>query len=118
MDVQRPGWTDVSGEFLRNLLREREVRPRCALLAQQAMDFIPGGTAVVYVVEEEDQPHWVARASLGEVHLDDPIVPFDSGTLGVVADQKKPLLFSGRELVREDYAHLHARRTLQSLAYI
>lgn len=118
MDVQRPGSTDVSGEFLSNLLREREVRPRCALLAQQAMDLVPGAAAIVYLVEEEDQPRWVARATLGEVHLDDIIVPFDSGTLGVVADQKKPLLFSGSELVREDYAHLHARRTLQSLAYV
>ncbi len=118
MDVQRPGLTEVSGEFLSNLLREREVRPRCALLAQQAMDLIPGAAAIVYVVEEPDQPHWAARATLGDVHLDDIIIPFDSGTLGVVADQKKPLLFSGSELVREDYAHLHARRTLQALAYL
>jgi RND family efflux transporter MFP subunit len=118
MDVQRPGLTDVSGEFLSNLLRQREVRPRCALLAQQAMDLIPGGAVIVYLVEDQEQPRWVARATLGEVHLDDILVPFDSGTLGVVADQKKPLLFSGSELVREDYAHLHARRTLQSLAYV
>jgi RND family efflux transporter MFP subunit len=118
MDVQRPGLTDVSGEFLSNLLREREVRPKCALLAQQAMDLIPTGAAIVYLVEEQDPPHWIAKATLGEVHLDDMIVPFNSGTLGVVADQKRPLLFSGSELVREDYAHLHTRRTLQSLAYI
>jgi len=117
MDVQRPGLTDVSSEFLGNLLREREVRPRCALVAQQAMDLIAAGAAVVYLVEEKPQPRWVARATLGEVHLDDMVVPFDSGTLGVVGDQKKPVLFCGGELVREDYAHLHTRRTLQSLAY-
>src|SRR5215471_3039014 len=118
MDVQRPGLTNLSGEFLSNLLREREARPRCALLAQQAMDLLSGGAVVVYLVEGQDQPRWVARATLGEVHLDDSIVTFDSGTLGVLSDQKTSLLFSGSELVREDYAHLHTRRTLQSLAYI
>ena len=101
MDVQRPGLTNLSDEFLSNLLREREARPRCALLAQQAMDLLSGGVVVVYLVEGEDQPWWVARATLGEVHLDDSIVTFDSGTLGVLFDQKKSLLFSGRELVRE-----------------
>ena len=118
MDVQRPSLTNLSGEFLSNLLREREARPRCALLAQQAMDLLSGGAVVVYLVEGQDRPRWVARATLGEVHLDDSVVRFDSGTLGVLSDQKKSLLFSGSELVREDYAHLHARRTLQSLAYI
>ena len=118
MDLQRPGFADVSGNLLSNLLREREVRPKCALLAQQAMDLLAGGAVVIYLLEEQDQPHWVARATVGEVHLDDASVPFDSGTLGVLAAQRKPLLFSGSELVREDYAHLHSRRSLQSLAYI
>ena len=118
MDLQRPGFADVSGSLLSNLLREREVRPKCALLAQQAMDLLAGGAVVIYLLEEQDQRHWVARATVGEVHLDDRSVSFDSGTLGVLAAQRKPLLFSGSELVREDYAHLHSRRSLQSLAYI
>lgn len=118
MDPQRPGFADVSGNLLSNLLREREVRPKCALLAQQAMDLLAGGAVVIYLLEEQEQPHWVARATVGEVHLDDASVPFDSGTLGAFTAQRKPLLFSGSELVREDYAHLHSRRSLQSLAYI
>lgn len=118
MVLRRPGFTDISREFLAKLLQEREVRPRCALLANQAVEILAGGAAVVYVVEGHDSPGWVARATLGEIHLDDTHVSFESGTLGVLADQKKPLLFSGSELVREDYAHLHARRSLQSLAYV
>ena len=118
MVLRRPGFTDISREFLSNLLQEREVRPRCALLANQAIEMLSGGAAVVYVVENQESPQWIARATLGEIHLDDTVVSFDSGTLGVLAEQKKPLLFSGTELVREDYAHLHARRSLQSLAYV
>ncbi len=118
MDLQRPGFTQVSGDFLSHLLREREVRPRCALLAQHALDLLAGGAVVIYLLEQENQPQWIAKATLGEVHLDDSVVPLESGTLGVLAGEKKALLFSGSELVREDYAHLHARRTLQSLAYV
>jgi GAF domain-containing protein len=38
--------------------------------------------------------------------------------LGLLARQRQPLLLSGAKLIREDYAHLHARRTLLSLAYV
>ena len=110
--------TVVSGDFLGNLLRTREVRPKCALLAQQAVEFLSGAAVVVYVIEDAEDPQWTVRAALGEIHLDDAKIPLDSGTLGVLADQKATLLFSGSELVREDYGHLHARRTLQSLAYV
>ena len=54
----------------------------------------------------------------GDIHLDDEVIPFDSGTLGLLAKENQPLLLSGANLVREDYAHLHARRTLLSLAYV
>ena len=88
MDLQRPGFADVSGNLLSNLLREREVRPKCALLAQQGMDLLAGGAVIIYLLEDQDQPHWVARATVGEVHLDDASVPFDSGTLGFLAAQR------------------------------
>jgi RND family efflux transporter MFP subunit len=118
MVLHRTGFTEISRGFLHSLLQEREVRPRCALLAQQAVEILSGGAAVVYVVDNQEAPQWAARATIGEIHLDDSAVGFDSGTLGVLAGQKKPLLFSGNELLREDYAHLHARRSLQSLAYL
>ena len=36
----------------------------------------------------------------------------------MVAERQEAILFSGPDLAREDYAHLHARRTLKSLAYV
>lgn len=118
MVLRRTGLTEISRGFLHKLLQEREVRPRCALLAQQAVEVLSGGASVVYIVDHQQPPHWVARATVGEIHLEDSTLPFDSGTLGVLAAQKQPLLFFGTELLREDYAHLHARRSLQSLAYL
>ena len=61
---------------------------------------------------------WSPKAVAGDIHLDDDAIPIDSGTLGLLARESQPLLLSGANLVREDYAHLHARRTLLSLAYV
>ena len=90
-----------------------------SLLAQQITEILPGSAAVVYLVEERDgSPCWASRAVAGEIHLDDEVVPFDSGPMGLLAKESQPMLLSGANLVREDYAHLHARRTLLSLAYV
>ena len=61
---------------------------------------------------------WSPKAVAGDIHLDDAAIPMESGTLGHLARESQPLLLSGSTLVREDYAHLHARRTLLSLACV
>jgi len=110
---------DVQARFLSSLLQEREVQPRAVLLAQQITEILPGAAAVVYLLEEvEENTRWSAKAVAGEIHLDNEVLPFDSGTLGLLAKDNRPMLLSGANLVREDYAHLHARRTLFSLAYV
>jgi RND family efflux transporter MFP subunit len=112
----------VSARLLSAMLRERESAPRAALLAQQAAELVTAGAAIVYTLNPGEPPAvpstWTAKATAGEISLDDPTVPADSGTLGTLAQEQQPLLFSGSELTREDYAHLHARRTLLSLACI
>ena len=104
------------------MLGERESVPRAALLAQQAAEMVSDGAAVVYVLDSGDPPDvppvWTSIATAGEIRLDGPTVAADSGTLGTLAQEQQPLLLSGAELTREDYAHLHARRTLVSLAYV
>ncbi|MGA6987247.1 MAG: efflux RND transporter periplasmic adaptor subunit [Terriglobales bacterium] len=120
--MQPSGHVEVSSRLLSAMLREREFAPRAALLAQQAAELISGGAAVVYVLNAGKSPSnpstWTGKATAGEILLDDPTVPADSGILGTLAQEQRPLLFSGNELTREDYAHLHARRTLVSLACI
>jgi GAF domain-containing protein len=74
---------------------------------------------VVYLLEEgEETTQWSPKAVAGDIHLDDAAIPIDSGTLGLLAGESQPLLFAGANLIREEYAHLHARRTLLSLAYV
>jgi transcriptional regulator with GAF, ATPase, and Fis domain len=120
--MQPSGHVEVSSRLLSAMLRERELVPRATLLAQQAAELISGGAAIVYVLNTGKSPGspatWTAKATAGEILLDDPTVPADSGILGTLAQEQRPLLFSGNELTREDYAHLHARRTLVSLACV
>lgn len=104
--------------LLSAMLRERESAPRAALLAQEAAGSVAGGAAVVYLLSGEDPANWTAKATVGEIRLDSPVVSADAGTLGTLAEQQQPLLFAGTDLAREDYAHLHARRTFVSLAYV
>ena len=110
---------DVQARFLSFLLQEREVQPRALLLAQQITEILPGSAAVVYLLEEvEENTRWSSKAVAGDIHLDNDTIPLASGPLGLVAKDSQPMLLSGANLVREDYAHLHARRTLLSLAYV
>jgi len=130
---------ELQARFLSALLREREVQPRAVLLAQQITELLPGAAAIVYLLEaDEETTVWSPTAVAGDVHLDEATIPVDAGTLGLLfkesrsqeipaegnhageapTQQNQSLLLSGTSLVREDYAHLHARRTLLSLAYV
>ena len=101
------------------LLAAQEVVPRARVVARFVADRFSGAAVNVYILallaEEEA---WLSKASLGEVTVHEGSVPADTGTLGELKAEQKPLLFSGKELTRENYAHLDIRRTLQSLAYL
>lgn len=116
--MQRSAHIESSARLLSALLRERESAPRAALLAQQAAESFPGGAAIVYVLNAGAPATLTVKATAGDVHLDDSTIPADSGTLGTLMREQQPLLFSGPEIAREDYAHFHSRRTLISLACI
>jgi RND family efflux transporter MFP subunit len=130
---------ELQARFLSALLQEREVQPRAVLLAQQITELLPGAAAVVYLLKtHEETAVWSPTAVAGDVHLDKATIPVDAGTLGLLFKENQPegsqaernplsgaptrenqsLLLSGTSLVREDYAHLHARRTMLSLAYV
>lgn len=100
------------------MLRERELGPRAGLLAQQASEQFSSAAVVVYLLEAGPPASWTVAGAAGEIRLEALSIPADSGPLGELARESKPLLFSGQHLIREDYAHLHARRTLVSLAYV
>ncbi len=100
------------------LLEVRELAPRARLAAQAVADLLPGSAANIYILGEQDAERvWISQASVGEVSVTEAAVPLEQGALGTLAGTSAAVAISGKELVREEYAHLHVRRTVQALAY-
>jgi len=105
--------------FSTRLLDNRELFPRARIVAEAVTDFLPGTGANVYLLLTLDEAQvWAPQASVGDVTVHDSAVASDQGTLGVISVRPEPLIFSEKELMREQYAHLNVRRTLHSLAYL
>src|SRR6267143_1291238 len=126
MRPPRPGMASQSSnlkidliELTTRLLAAQELIPRARIIARTIADVLPGTAVNAYVLSvlEGDQV-WVPKATVGEVSVQSENVPADSGTLGELLAQRKVRLLSGKDLVREKYAHLDIRRTLLSIAYL
>lgn len=101
------------------LLEVRELAPRARLAAQAVADLLPGSAVNIYTIGEQNAEQvWIPQASVGDVAVTEGAVPLDQGALGTLAGSSEAVILSGKELMREEYAHLHVRRTVQALAYV
>jgi len=117
MATQRSEFTISVAEFAAALLERSEVGPRAQVTAEQIAQLLPGTAVVVYIIEDIDNPSWTRKAIAGEVEVGGTL-EFNTGTLGIVAENKTLMVFEGADLQREDYAHLDIRRTVTALAYV
>jgi RND family efflux transporter MFP subunit len=101
------------------LIACQELIPRARIVARTIANLLPGTAVNVYTLSflEGDQV-WVPKATVGEVLVQSESVPAGSGALGELLTRKKAFRLSGKNLPREEYAHLDVRRTLVSLAYV
>lgn len=105
--------------FSAQLFEQREILPRARTVAQAVAEFLPGNAVVVYLLGDSDEGQvWGPQATAGEVSIPGSAVSLTDGTLGILAEKGEGLIFSGSELTRENYAHLHTRRALTALGYI
>jgi RND family efflux transporter MFP subunit len=106
-------------ELSTQLLAAQELIPRARIIASTIADVLPGTAVNVYHLSllGGDQV-WVPKATVGEVSVQAETVPADTGVLGELLARKKGRHLSGKNLVREKYAHLDIRRTLLSIAYL
>jgi RND family efflux transporter MFP subunit len=119
MATQRPGIQIPLVDFAASLLSQAEAAARAQLIAEQVVELDPNCDAVVYVIEDQDNPAWCPKGVRGDIRVEGEQLEFDSGTLGMVAEAgEQPLVLNGAQLKREHYAHLDVRRTLASLAYV
>ena len=105
--------------FSAQLFEHREVFPRARVIAETITNVLPETAANIYFLGVVDGSQvWISQASAGGVTIPDSTVAADHGTLGILAAKPELLVFSEKELVREQYAHLNVRRTLRFLAYV
>jgi RND family efflux transporter MFP subunit len=102
--------------FASRLLEVNETASRSRIIAQAAAEHFPGTTAIVYLLQEDaGGQFWSARTTVGDGAEPDRRVDANSGTLGSLLENPEPLVFEGRTLVREEYAHLNVRRTVRCI---
>jgi RND family efflux transporter MFP subunit len=116
MATRRPASTFPVAEIAAALLAQTEVVSRARVIAEHVIDLLPGSAAVVYVIPDQENPAWIAKATAGEVKVG-RVIDFNAGTLGAVAESRAAQVFESANLQREDFSHLDIRRTAVSLAY-
>ena len=99
------------------LLAQSELIPRARVIAEWVAELLPDAAAVVYVVRDQKDPAWTAKATAGEITVG-KITNLNAGTLGIVAESRDLQVFEGADLQREAFSHLDVRRTVVSLAYV
>ncbi|HXM67993.1 MAG TPA: efflux RND transporter periplasmic adaptor subunit [Candidatus Acidoferrum sp.] len=118
MPIQSSGLTINIVALCAELLEEHEVFPRVRITAQIIAEALHGSAVNIYAASHlADADVWTAVASAGEQAVPEITIPLESGMLGILARERKPLLFEGGTLRREEYAHVNVRRTLHSLSY-
>lgn len=116
MATRRPASTLPVAEIAAALLAQSEVAARARVIAEQIADLFPDTAVVVYVIQDQENPSWDAKATVGEVKVG-RVLDFNAGTLGAVAESRTLQVFESSSLQREDFSHLDIRRTSVSLAY-
>ena len=105
--------------FSCELLTTQELIPRARIIARAVAESIPGSSVNIYTAGSlAGEDVWIPRAWTGAQTVRGSSVPIGAGTLAELAARREPMIFSGGDLSREDYAHLDIRRTLRSLAYL
>ena len=119
MPIQSSGVTVNAAVLSARLLEELELLPRARILAKTIAEAVPDSVVNVYVAPAlSDADAWTVLATVGDSAVPEGTVPIETGTLGMLARELKPLIFEGKTLLREEYAHVNVRRTLHALSYL
>jgi RND family efflux transporter MFP subunit len=117
MATRRPAFAVPVAEFAATLLSQQEVGPRARAIAEQCAPLLPGTAIVIYIIEDQENPRFTPKATLGEITVAD-LTDFEPNTLRAVMENKSLVLFESGDLPREHYSHLDVRRTVEALAYV
>lgn len=117
-DSERESVLDISELSLR-LVGELELAPRAKIFARFISELLADSAVNVYTLGSDgENNYWLPKANIGESTVHESQIPAEQGLLGSIVEEGGPLLRLGKQLRREDYAHVDTRRSLVSLAYL
>src|SRR5271154_6413263 len=112
--------TDASLDLAASLLAANDPAARAAMIALAVVDALPDCACVVHrFLLEDGNAVWNAVALAGDVSVENATLPGGSLMLEPLLEESpEPAIYTGGEIQREDYAHLHMLRSVISLAYV
>ncbi|HEY3705397.1 MAG TPA: GAF domain-containing protein [Terracidiphilus sp.] len=106
-------------ELSAQVLAAPNTAARAALLAAAVVEQLPDTACVIHrFVPDENGGEWTALAIAGYATLELASFPAPDRLISSLLTEARAVIFDGPALRREDYAHLHITRSLESLAYV
>jgi RND family efflux transporter MFP subunit len=107
-------------ELTNELLTATDSSVRARLIAIAAVESIAHSACVVHrLVEGADGPMLLPVGMAGPVSMGEQLLSAESDLVRpLLAGRKEPLVYSGADVPREEYAHVNVSRSIASLAYV
>lgn len=102
------------------LLAAPDTASRASLLASSVVEKIPDSAcSILRVHPVNDEAEWTVIAAAGDISVEEASLGAGSRLMApLLAEPSEALFYTGGDLVREDYAHLHVTRSVHSIAYL
>jgi RND family efflux transporter MFP subunit len=112
--------TDAILELSSLLLSASDSAARAGLIASAVVEAFPEAACVVHRYRAEDEETaWTAIGVAGEVSVEQDSLPPDTRFIvQLLSGAPQVLFYPSTEVRREDFAHLHVTRSVESLAYL
>ena len=102
------------------LLAAPDVSARASLIASAVVELAPDSAcAVLWLTVAEDEASWTVIGLAGDVSAEQTELGAGNRLIApLLTEPTEIVIYSGPEVVREDFAHLHVSRSVASIAYI
>jgi len=111
---------DAAVEVGAQLLAAPDTTARASIIAAVVISQLPNSACAVHRFSEEDgESAWTIIGLAGDIAPEPSAVGSGNRLMApLVLESPEILIYSGNEILREDYAHLHITRSVSSIAYV
>ncbi|MBV8673589.1 MAG: efflux RND transporter periplasmic adaptor subunit [Acidobacteriaceae bacterium] len=110
---------DAALDLCSAILAASDVVTRSALIAATVVEQLPDSACAIYrYVPDDGEGEWIALGLAGDAALEQGRFTAVEHLMSALLSEPGAVIYRGRDLRREDYAHLHLTRSLEGLAYL